>query len=317
MEYKDYYKIMGLKRDATVDEIKRAYRKLSRKYHPDISKEQNAEAKFKEVGEAYKVLKDPEKRAAYDRLGRDFKSGQEFNPPPNWDAGFEFSNAEFGDMGNMGNGFSDFFEELFGQRRHAAHSAGSTQFSSHGEDHHAKVTVDLEDAFHGATRSINLQAPKLDSHGQMRMSNRTLNIKIPKGIKEGQQIRLAGQGSPGMGNGKQGDLYLEIHFNPHPLYRAEGLDLHMQLPVTPWEVALGETVKVPTPAGTVDLKIAAGSNSGNKLRLKGRGIPGSPAGDLYLTLSVVTPKADSEKAKALYKEMANTLPFNPRIKMGV
>jgi len=313
MEYKDYYKIMGLKRDATLDEIKRAHRKLARKYHPDISKEPDAEAKFKEMGEAYKVLKDPQKRAAYDKLGKNFKSGQEFNPPPDWDAGFEFSNADFNDMGS---GFSDFFEELFGQRRHTSRSASGAQFSSHGQDHNAKVTVDLEDAFYGATRSISLQTPILDAYGQMRMSNRTLNIKIPKGIKEGQQIRLAGQGSPGIGGG-QGDLYLEIHFKPHPLYRAEGRDLHMQLPVTPWEVALGETVKVPTPAGTVDLKIAAGSNSGSKLRLKGRGIPGSPAGDLYLTLSVIAPQANSDKARALYKEMADTLAFNPRIKMGV
>lgn len=314
MEYKDYYKIMGLKRDATLDEIKRAHRKLARKYHPDISKDPDAEAKFKEAGEAYKVLKDPVKRAAYDKLGRNFKSGQEFNPPPNWDAGFEFKNTDFSDIGS---GFSDFFEELFGQRSHTSRADSGAQFSSHGQDHHAKVTVDLEDAFYGATRSINLQTPVLDTDGQMRMSNHTLNIKIPKGIKEGQQIRLAGQGSAGIGNGRQGDLYLEIHFNPHPLYRAEGRDLHMQLPVTPWEVALGETVKVPTPAGTVDLKIAAGSNSGSKLRLKGRGIPGSPAGDLYLTLSVVAPQANSEKAKALYKEMATTLAFNPRMKMGV
>lgn len=314
MEYKDYYKIMGLNRDATLEDIKRAHRKLARKYHPDISKEADAEAKFKEVGEAYKVLKDPVKRAAYDRLGRDFKSGQEFNPPPNWDAGFEFNTSE---SGNMGNGFSDFFEELFGRQRHTAHSTSSRQFSNHGQDQHAKVSIDLEDAFHGATRSIKLQTPVLDGHGQIRMSNHTLNIKIPKGIKEGQQIRLAGQGSPGIGNGPPGDLYLEVNFNPHPLYRVEGRDLHMQLPVTPWEVALGETVKVPTPAGTVDLKIAAGSNSGSKLRLKGRGIPGVPAGNLYLTLSVMTPQASSEEAKALYKKMADTLAFNPRMKMGV
>lgn len=314
MEYKDYYKIMGLKRDATLDEIKRAHRILARKYHPDISKEPDAEAKFKEAGEAYKVLKDPVKRAAYDKLGHNFKSGQEFNPPPNWDAGFEFNTSE---SSNMGNNFSDFFEELFGQRRYASHSESGSQFNSQGRDHNAKVTVDLEDVFYGATRSITLQTPTLDVHGQMHMSNRTLKIKIPKGIKEGQQIRLAGQGPADIGNGRPGDLYLEIHFKPHPLYRAEGRDLHMQLPVTPWEVALGETVKVPTPAGTVDLKIAAGSNSGSKLRLKGRGIPGSPAGDLYLTLSVMVPQANSEKAKVLYKEMADTLAFNPRMKMGV
>ncbi|MEJ2391349.1 MAG: DnaJ C-terminal domain-containing protein, partial [Gammaproteobacteria bacterium] len=289
MEYKDYYKIMGLERNATQDEIKRAYRKLARKYHPDVSKEKDAEARFKELGEAYEVLKDPEKRAAYDHLGANYQTGQEFHPPPNWDSGFEFRGGGFTDAGNAG--FSDFFEELFGRQAHGAHTGYRSSFNARGEDHHAKVVVDLEDAFHGATRSISLQTPVLDAHGQVRLSNRTLNVKIPKGVKEGQQIRLVGQGSPGMGQGAQGDLYLEIHFKPHPFYRAEGRDLHMQLPVAPWEAALGATVKAPTPAGTVDLKIPAGANSGSKLRLKGRGIPGNPPGDIYVTLSVVVPPA--------------------------
>lgn len=315
MEYKDYYKIMGLKRDASQEDIKRTYRKLARKYHPDVSKEANAEEHFKEVGEAYEVLKDPEKRVAYNQLGANWNAGQEFHPPPNWDSGFEFHSSGFTgtDRGN----FSDFFEELFGQQGQGVHSAYRTQFNARGQDHYAKVVVDLEDAFHGATRSINLQTPALDEHGQMRVTNRTLKVKIPKGIKEGQQIRLTGQGSPGMGKGTKGDLYLEIHFKPHPLYRAEGRDLHMQLPVTPWEVALGATIKVPTPGGKVDLKIPADSNSGNKLRLKGRGIPGNPPGDIYLTLSLVTPPANNEQAKAFYKEMANKLAFNPRVSMGV
>jgi len=315
VEYKDYYKIMGLKRDASQDDIKRAHRKLARKYHPDVSKEADAEVKFKEAGEAYEVLKDPEKRAAYDRLDPNLKSGQEFHPPPNWDSGFEFRGGGFteADMG----GFSDFFAELFGQQRRGAQAAYSTQFNARGQDHHAKVVVDLEAAFHGETRSISLQSPELDADGQMRLTTRTLNVKIPKGIKEGQQIRLAGQGSPGMGQGGKGDLYLEIHFKPHPIYRVEGRDLHMQLPVAPWEAALGATVKAPTPDGKVDLKIPAGSNSGNKLRLKGRGIPGKPAGDIYVTLSVVTPPANSEQAKAIYKEMASKLAFNPRVGMEV
>lgn len=307
MEYKDYYKIMGLKRDASQDEIKRAHRKLARKYHPDVSKETDAEAKFKEVGEAYEVLKDPEKRAAYDRLDPNLEAGQAFHPPPNWDSGFEFRGGGFTDAG----GFSDFFEELFGQQGHGA------QFRSRGQDHHAKVVVELDDAFHGATRSISLKSPELDEHGQIQLKHRTLNVKIPKGIKEGQQIRLLGQGAPGMGRSAKGDLYLEIHFKPHPFYHADGRDLHMQLPVAPWEVALGARVKVPTPAGIVDLKIPAGSNSGNKLRLKGRGIPGTPAGDIYVILSVVVPPANSAQAKAMYQDMANTLGFNPRVSMGV
>lgn len=313
MEYKDYYKIMGLKRDASQGDIKRAHRKLARKYHPDLSKEPDAEEKFKEVGEAYEVLKDPEKRAAYDLLGPNFKAGQDFHPPPNWDSGFEFRG------GNVpgGDGFSDFFEELFGQQGRGARTAHGAQFSARGQDHHAKVMVDLEDAFHAVTRSINLKSPELDMHGQVQLINRTLNVKIPMGIKEGQQIRLAGQGARGRGQGAKGDLYLEIHFNPHPFFRAEGRDLHMQLPIAPWEAALGAIVKTPTPEGTVDLKIPAGSNSGNKLRLKGRGIPGSPAGDIYVTLSVVVPLATSGQAKAIYQEMADKLAFNPRSNMGV
>ncbi|MCW8888345.1 MAG: DnaJ domain-containing protein [Gammaproteobacteria bacterium] len=315
MEYKDYYKIMGLKRDASQDEIKRVYRKLARKYHPDVSKEQDAEERFKEVGEAYEVLKDPEKRAAYDQLGAGFKSGQDFHPPPNWDSGFEFSGGGF--TGADTGGFSDFFEELFGRQGYAGGSSYHTSYSAQGEDHHAKVEVDLEDAFNGAVRSITLQSPELNEQGQIHLKQRTLKIKIPKGVKEGQQIRLAGQGAPGMGQGAKGDLYLEIHFKPHPLYRAERRDLYMQLPVTPWEVALGATVKTPTPGGKIDLKIPAGSNSGNRLRLKGRGIPGKQSGDIYVTLKVMTPPADSDKAKEFYKEMASQLAFNPRKDMGV
>jgi curved DNA-binding protein len=314
VEYKDYYKIMGLPRDASQDDIKRAYRKLARKYHPDVSKEHHAEERFKEVGEAYEVLKDPEKRAAYDHLGANFKAGQEFHPPPNWDSGFEFRGGGF--TGADKGGFSDFFEELFGQQMHGARADYRAPPGARGQDHHAKVVVDLEDTFHGATRSISLQSPELDDHGRMRLTNRTLNVKIPRGIKEGQLIRLTGQGMPGMEQGAGGDLYLEIHFKPHPVYRSEGRDLHMQLPVSPWEAALGATVQAPTPDGKVDLKIPAGSNSGNKLRLKGRGIPGSPAGDIYVTLSVVTPPANSEQAREIYREMANKLAFNPRAGMG-
>lgn len=318
MEYKDYYKIMNLERDASQEEIKRVYRKLARKYHPDVSKEADAEAHFKQIGEAYEVLKDPEKRVAYDRLDPDLKPGQAFHPPPNWDSGFEFSGGGF--AGATGDGFSDFFEELFGHSGTREYSAQGTGLNARGQDHHAKVVVDLEDAFHGATRSITLQAPVLDAQGQLQMTHRTLHVNIPKGIKEGQQIRLKGQGSSGQGSGDSGNLYLEIHFNPHPLYRVDGRDLYLQLPVTPWEVALGATVKMPTPDGVVDLKIPQGSNNGKKLRLKNRGIPGhsdNPAGNIYVTLLVTVPPADSEQARALYTEMANTLAFNPRTSLGV
>lgn len=244
MEFKDYYKVLGVEKKATEDEIKRAYRKLARKYHPDVSKEPEAEKRMKEVNEAYEVLKDPEKRAAYDQLGTRFQAGQEFRPPPDWDAGFEFSRgfseAEAAD-------FSDFFSALFGG---AARRRDAGNFRARGDDHHAKILVDLEDALHGATRQIALRAPELDQQGRLVARNRTLNVQIPKGIREGQHIRLAGQGTPGIGGGPPGDLYLEVHFKPHPLYRVDGRDLYLTLPIAPWEGALGATVKVPSRPGS-------------------------------------------------------------------
>lgn len=316
MDFKDYYSIMGVERDASQDVIKRAYRKLARKYHPDVSKEANAESRFKEIGEAYAVLKDPEKRAAYDQLGANWKAGQDFHAPPDWDAGFEFSGG--GSAADGASAYSDFFESLFG------HSFGSTQagrrragFHARGEDHHAKVLIDLEDAYHGASRSITLRTPELDSSGRVTMKQRTLNVKIPKGVKQGQRIRLSGQGSPGLGKGQAGDLYLEIEFNPNSLYRVEGRDVYLDLPVTPWEVALGATVKAPTPDGPVDLTIPQGMTSGRKLRLRKRGIPGNPPGDLYVAPQITLPPADSEAAKALYQKMEKELAFNPRSRLGV
>jgi len=320
MDFKDYYTIMGVERTASQDEIKRAYRKLARKYHPDVSKESDAEVRFKEVGEAYEVLKDPEKRAAYDQLGKNWKAGQDFNPPPNWDAGFEFSGGGFTD--GDASAYSDFFESLFGRGfggtgggRRAGGSYGG--YHAHGEDHHAKVLIDLEDAYNGATRSIALSTPEVDSRGHVVTKQRTLNVKIPKGVKQGQRIRLAGQGSPGMGSGQAGDLYLEVEFKPHSLYRIEGHDVYVDLPVTPWEAALGASIKVPTPDGKVDMKIPAGTVSGRKMRLKARGIPGKPPGDLYVVPQITLPPADSEAAKELYRKMAEQLAYNPRKKLGV
>jgi len=316
MDYKDYYKIMGVEKTATQDEIKRAYRKLARKYHPDVSKESDAEARFKEVGEAYEVLKDPEKRAAYDQLGASWKAGQDFNPPPDWDAGFEFNGGGY-TAGNAAD-FSDFFESLFG--RGAGASPGGYQqtgFHAKGEDHHAKVLIDLEDAFSGASRSITLQTPELDNSGHVITRQRTLNVKIPKGVKQGQRIRLSGQGSPGMGDAPAGDLYLEVAFNPHALYRVDGHDVYLDLPVTPWEAALGATINVPTPAGNIDLKIAKGTPSGRKLRLKARGIPGKTPGDLYVIPQITLPPADTDAATELYQKMEQELAYNPRSKLGV
>jgi len=318
MDFKDYYEVLGLTKTATQDEIKRAYKKLARKYHPDVSKAADAEVRFKELNEAYQVLKDPEKRAAYDQLGQNWKAGQDFNPPPDWDAGFEFSGAGAG-AGEAGD-FSDFFESLFG------HGFGSAQqgyqnarrgHAGRGQDHHAKVVIDLEDAFHGASRSITLQSPEVDSNGHVYNKQRTLNVKIPKGVKQGQRIRLSGQGSAGMGSAQAGDLYLEIEFRPHRLYRVDGHDLYLDLPLTPWEAALGTSVQVPTPNGPVDMKITPGTPGGRKLRLKGRGIPASTAGDLYVITQITLPPADTEAAKKLYQQMQQELAYNPRSKLGV
>jgi len=311
MDFKDYYIVMGLERDASQDEIKRAYRKLARKYHPDVSKEANAEARFKELGEAYAVLKDTEKRAAYDQLGSNWKAGQDFQPPPDWNAGFEFS-------GRDAPAYSDFFESLFGHDFQSAQGdRRQAGFHARGEDHHAKVLVDLEDAYLGATRGISLRTPELDSTGHVISKQRTLNVKIPKGVRQGQRIRLSGQGSPGMGKGQAGDLYLEIEFKPHHVFRVEGSDVYLDLPVTPWEAALGATVKVPTPGGLVDLKVPEGTTGRRKLRLKKRGIPGEPPGDLYVVLSITVPPADSDDARLLYRKMEQELGYNPRSKLGV
>ncbi len=312
MEYKDYYKIMGVSRDATQDEIKRAYRKLARKYHPDVSKQADAETKFKELGEAHEVLKDPEKRAAYDQLGADWQAQQDFHPPPDWGTGFEFHGAP---PGGGDHGFSDFFESLFGQARRSG--GGGRGFNMQGEDHHARILIDLEDSYHGASRSIALKMPELTPDGHVVTRNRTLKVRIPKGIRQGQQIRLAGQGATGMGNGKAGDLYLEVEFRPHRAYRVEGADVYLDLPLAPWEAALGGSIKVPTPSGAIDLKIPPNSQAGQKLRLKGRGIPSKPPGDLYVVLQIALPPANDDKARALYKRMREELAFNPRATMEV
>jgi len=315
MQYKDYYKIMGLAREASQDEIKRAYRKLARKYHPDVSKESDAEAKFKELGEAYEVLKDPEKRAAYDQLGANWKAGEEFRPPPNWDEGFEFSGGGF--TGDNTSAYSDFFEQLFGRAGFGPATGGQQGFHAQGQDSHAKIHIDLEDSFHGAVRNISLSVPEINAQGQVQVKHRSLNVKIPKGIKPGQHIKLAGQGDPGVRGGKAGDLFLEIAFNKHPLYRVLESDVYLDLPIAPWEAALGAKVKVPTPEGQVDLKIPPNSKPGNKLRLKGRGLPSPTPGDFLVVLQIALPPADTEQAKAAYEKMQQAFDFNPRQHMGV
>ena len=315
MEFKDYYQTLGVTREATQDEIKKAFRKLARKYHPDVSKEKDAEARMKEVNEAHAVLSDPEKRAAYDQLGRGNRAGQDFRPPPDWDAGFEFSGR--GPFEGDAQGFSDFFSELFGRR---GHGGGGAQFQMRGEDHHAKILLDLEDAYRGATRLIALRVPAVDAQGHVGLTERSLEVRIPKGVHEGQIIRLAGQGNAGVGGGSAGDLYLEVHFNAHSRYRVEGRDVYATLPVAPWEAALGASVRASLPDGAVEVRVPEGSQTGRKLRLKGRGIPGSQpgaqSGDLYLVLEVILPPATTAKARELYQAMARDLAFDPRAAQG-
>ena len=305
MEFKDYYEILGVARDATQDDIKQAYRKLARKYHPDVSKDVHAEERFKELGEAYAVLKDAEKRAAYDQMGSQWQSGQDFRPPPDWDAGFEFHGPDFG----ADTGYSEFFEALFGRKNQTGRGAHR---NTKGEDHHAKVMIDLADAYSGAKRSFSLRMPVLDGAGHVTTQERKLDVSIPKGIRAGQHLRLAGQGGPGLGGGTAGDLYLEIEFNPQPRFRVDGRDVYMDLPLAPWEAALGASVTASTPDASVQLTIPSGSVSGRQLRLKGRGIPGNPPGDLYAVLTIVLPPAQNEAQREAYRDMAKAFDFNPR-----
>lgn len=312
MQFKDYYQTLGVARDETAESIKKAFRKLARKYHPDVSKEPDAELRMKEINEAYTVLSDPEKRAAYDQLGRGYQPGQDFRPPPDWDAGFEFSGKGFApyDAGD----FSDFFAELFGRmggQRNDFH-AHRRQFHGAGEDHHAKVLLDIEDAFTSPTRQIALRVPQVDAQGHVRLVTRTLNVKIPMGVYEGQVIRLAGQGAPGFGEAAAGDLMLEVHFRPHSRFRADGRNLHLTLPVAPWEAALGSVVAVDLPASRLKIRIPEGAQGGHELRVRGKGIPGKPPGDLLLSIQVVLPPADTPKARQLYETMARELAFDPR-----
>lgn len=315
MQYKDYYKILGVGKSADGEEIKKAYRRLARKYHPDVSKESDAEARFKEVGEAYEVLKDSKKRAAYDQLGSGHRNGQEFHPPPGWEQFRQPGQA--GARGfSGGEGFSDFFETLFGGG-FGGRGGARGGFSARGQDENAKILISIEDAYQGASRTLQLQVPEVGPQGRTQMRRRTLQVKIPAGVTHGQKIRLAGQGGKGRGGGASGDLLLEVDFQSHPLYSADGKDISLTLPLSPWEAALGAKVPVPTPGGRVDLKVPAGTRSGQKMRLKGRGLPGRPAGDLYVVFEIQNPGNLSAEQRAFYEHMMNNADFNPRAEMGI
>ena len=323
MEYRDYYQMLGVPRTAAAEDIKKSYRRLARKFHPDVSKEANAEQKFKEVQEAYEVLKDPEKRAAYDQLGSDWKSGQQFRPPPEWANGFEFrgsgAGAGAGARGGFGQhsfedegGFSDFFSSLFGGGTPFGAGGARSARGRAGRDHHARIEIDLEEAYGGGTRTLELKRPELGPEGTVELHSHTVRVTIPAGVTSGQQIRLTGQGDPSQGGGRAGDLYLEVQIKPHRLYQLEGRDVTLTLPIAPWEAALGASVQVPTLAGKVDMRIPAGAQSGQKLRLRGRGLPGSTPGDQYVQLKVVVPPAQSPDARKLYEEMQRVMDFDPR-----
>jgi curved DNA-binding protein len=305
VQFKDYYQVLGVPRDAGADDIKKAFRKLARKYHPDVSKEPDAAARMSEVNEANAVLSDPERRAAYDAVGQGRHQGETFTPPPDWDAGFEFSGRGFEDGGD----FSDFFAELFGRHAGAPHGRPRAGAPMRGPDHHAKIMLDLEDAWRGALRQVTLRSPQLDARGQVALAARTLDVKIPAGVRPGQLIRLAGQGGAGHGGAPAGDLFLEVHFHPHPRFKVDGVDLVAELPVAPWEAALGAVVAVELPDGaTLKVRVPAGAQGGQSLSVRGKGLPAPTPGDLELVVRVMLPSAHDPRARKLYEQMARELP---------
>lgn len=300
MEFKDYYSVLEVSPDATPEEIKRAYRKLARKTHPDLNPGPDAEAAFKDASEAYEVLKDPETRAEYDAMrkgGRGPAGGAQ-----DWQGGFSFNRGDPGDEAR----FSDFFHSAFG--RGDPFGRGGPVVS----DIHARVVLNIEDSFRSPTRSLTVPIQKIGADGRVMIEQRALSVKIPKGITEGQTIRLAGQAAGAGRDGALGDIYLEVSFAPHPIYRVEGKDILMDLPVAPWEAALGGKIVLPTPGGKVDLKIPSNARAGQTLRLKGKGLPGRPAGNLLATLVIVNPDATTDEARGLFEKMAREMPFNPR-----
>ncbi|MEW5800908.1 MAG: DnaJ C-terminal domain-containing protein [bacterium] len=334
VKYQDYYQILGVNRNASQDEIQRAYRRLARQYHPDINKSSGAEEQFKKIGEAYEVLKDPEKRKKYDTLGENWRAGQDFTPPPGWDfrtgrgatGGGGAWKFDINDLGGMGAGnFSDFFETLFGGGLGGFRTAGTRPrsaggWSMKGHDREAEITISLEDAYHGSRKTIAVESAKPDATGQVQRITQNLEVKIPAGITEGRRIRLSGQGEKGAGEGPAGDLYLRVHIAPHPVFTLQGHDLSVEVPVTPWEAALGAKVEVPTMEGAAAVQIPAGIQSGQKMRLRGKGLtkPGPGAGqggehgDLYAVIRIAVPKTLNSKERELFEELARHSPFQPR-----
>jgi curved DNA-binding protein len=315
-KYQDYYETLGVDRKATPAQIKRAYRKLARQYHPDLNADKGAEERFKQINEAHEVLGDPEKRKRYDQLGEDWKAGQDFRPPPGWeDVHFEYRTASPGESFHFGAGFSDFFETLFGGRG-PVDSKGTRRpsWAMRGADHEAKIDISLQDAYHGVTKTMTLQGHEADERGGFRPFVRNTQVRIPAGVTDGKRIRLAGKGGPGVGGGPPGDLYLKVHIEPDPRFRVLGHDLEFDVPVAVWEAALGASAEVPLVEGKVGLKIPPGTQSGQRLRLREKGLPkrGGGRGDLYAVVKIMVPKAPSAKERELFEEMARVSSFNPR-----
>lgn len=303
MKYKDYYITLGVDRNATTDAIKKAYRKLAHKYHPDVSKDPEGEEKFKAVAEAYETLKNPEKRAAYDQLGR-HQSGADFQPPPDWgrqygDSQFSFDDADLADL----------FAGISGGRH-----AGGRQIRMPGQDFDVTAQISLEQACHGTEVELNLSVPETDAQGRVHRVPRTFKVRIPKGATDGQRLRLTGRGGKGINGGRDGDLYLHVKLHPHPLFRVSGHDLYLDLPLTPWEAVLGASLDVPTLAGTVRLKVPPNTQGGQQLRLSGRGLPqpDGKAGDLFAIVQIAVPEKTSEIERELFKQLADGSTFNPR-----
>ncbi len=332
MHYKDYYESLGVPRTATQDEIRKAYRKLARKYHPDVNKNPGSEAKFKEVAEAHEVLSDADKRKKYDTLGSNWQNGQDFTPPPGWDfrqfrqqqPHAAYAEQMFGGGGGS-NAFSDFFESLFGgaqqqqQQRHPRSAMFEQAFAhapQQAEDQEAAITISLEDAYHGATKHLTLQTASAGRRGRAAQpSAKTLEVHIPKGVHDGSKIRLRGQAPPAAPGAPAGDLYLRVTLAPHRSFRVHDADLEVDVPITPWEAALGAKVRVPTVEGAAMLAVPAGAQSGMKLRLRGKGLPAfgkTPVGDLFAVIQIAVPATLTAREKQLFEELAQVSHFDPR-----
>lgn len=315
MKFKDYYAVLGVERSAAADDIKKAYRKLAHKFHPDVSKEPKAEERFKEIAEAYQTLKDPEKRAAYDRLGSNYRSGQDFTPPPDWQQ--QFRRGAGGGAGNEGSAFSfdDIdLSDLFAGMSRGARGRGPADMKIPGADYEVAVHLTLEDAMHGTQVDLELAMPEYDAQGGVRQVPRKITARIPKGATNGQRLRLRGQGGKGANGGPDGDLYLDIVLHPHRLFRVDGHDLYLDLPLAPWEAALGATVEVPTPGGAVNLKVPAGTGAGARMRLSKKGLtkPGGGEGDLYAVVQIINPTVLDERERELFRQLAQHSKFDPR-----